>query len=130
MTLRLLFATPIYDASLSTDRSFENFRAELEAACRIEPDVAEYRYKLGLAWNDLGDSTRTIAALEVTLMRVPPDTNVHAEKLPDSKPSAKMLSIDGVAVLVEVGSGVEVLVSEGITVGKDVAVKVGRAVDV
>jgi len=35
MTLRFLFATPIYDASLSTDRSFENFRAELEAACRM-----------------------------------------------------------------------------------------------
>jgi uncharacterized protein (TIGR02466 family) len=35
MTLRLLFATPIYEASLSTARSFENFRAELEAACRM-----------------------------------------------------------------------------------------------
>jgi uncharacterized protein (TIGR02466 family) len=35
MALRLLFATPIYEASLSTDRNFENFRAELEAACRM-----------------------------------------------------------------------------------------------
>ncbi|MDB5499242.1 MAG: hypothetical protein JWP28_3273 [Phenylobacterium sp.] len=35
MALRLLFATPVYEASLSTDRSFENFRAELEAACRM-----------------------------------------------------------------------------------------------
>ncbi|THD51555.1 TIGR02466 family protein [Phenylobacterium sp.] len=35
MTLRSLFATPIYDASLSTHRSFENFRSELEAACRM-----------------------------------------------------------------------------------------------
>src|SRR4051794_40932930 len=35
MTLRFLFATPIYDASLSTDRSFENFRAELEVACKM-----------------------------------------------------------------------------------------------
>src|SRR6476619_953872 len=35
MALRPLFATPIYQASLSTDASFENFRAELEAACRM-----------------------------------------------------------------------------------------------
>jgi len=35
MAHRLLFATPIYEASLSTDRNFENFRAELEAACRM-----------------------------------------------------------------------------------------------
>src|ERR1700761_5943951 len=35
MTLRLLFATPIYDSSLSTHPSFENFRSELEADCRL-----------------------------------------------------------------------------------------------
>src|SRR5947207_897658 len=35
MALRRLFATPIYEASLSTDPDFENFRAELEAACRM-----------------------------------------------------------------------------------------------
>jgi uncharacterized protein (TIGR02466 family) len=35
MALRPLFATPIYEASLTTDPSFENFRAELEAACRM-----------------------------------------------------------------------------------------------
>src|SRR5437763_12920645 len=35
MARRLLFATPVYEASLSTDRNFENFRAELEAACRM-----------------------------------------------------------------------------------------------
>ena len=35
MALRHLFATPVYEASLSTDRKFENFRAELEAACRM-----------------------------------------------------------------------------------------------
>jgi len=38
MTLRFLFATPVYEASLSTDRTFENFRAELEAACRMLAD--------------------------------------------------------------------------------------------
>jgi uncharacterized protein (TIGR02466 family) len=35
MALRLLFATPVLEASLSTHPSFENFRAELEAACRM-----------------------------------------------------------------------------------------------
>ena len=35
MALRHLFATPVYEASLSTDRKFENFRAELEDACRM-----------------------------------------------------------------------------------------------
>jgi uncharacterized protein (TIGR02466 family) len=35
MALRSLFATPVYEASLSTHRSFENFRSELEAACQM-----------------------------------------------------------------------------------------------
>lgn len=35
MALRPLFATPIYEATLSTHREFENFNAELEAACRM-----------------------------------------------------------------------------------------------
>jgi uncharacterized protein (TIGR02466 family) len=35
MALRPLFATPIYEATLSTDRSFENFNDELEVACRM-----------------------------------------------------------------------------------------------
>jgi uncharacterized protein (TIGR02466 family) len=35
MALRPLFATPVYEASLTTERGFENFRAELEAACRM-----------------------------------------------------------------------------------------------
>jgi uncharacterized protein (TIGR02466 family) len=35
MALRLLFATPVLEVSLSTNPSFENFRAELEAACRM-----------------------------------------------------------------------------------------------
>jgi len=35
MALRPLFATPIYEASLSTAPGFEDFNAELEAACRM-----------------------------------------------------------------------------------------------
>ena len=44
--MRLLFATPVYEASLSTNRSFENFNAELEDACRML--AAEDR--AGQAW--------------------------------------------------------------------------------
>ncbi|MDE2486353.1 MAG: hypothetical protein KGO51_03065 [Alphaproteobacteria bacterium] len=35
MALRPLFATPIYEATLSTDRGFADFNDELEAACRM-----------------------------------------------------------------------------------------------
>ena len=35
MALRPLFPTPVYEATLSTDREFENFNGELEAACRM-----------------------------------------------------------------------------------------------
>ena len=46
MALRPLFATPIYEATLSTDRSFEDFNGELEDACRML--AAEDR--AGQAW--------------------------------------------------------------------------------
>lgn len=47
MTLRPLFATPVYEASLTTDRSFENFNREILNACQSlsEEDVA------GRAWS-------------------------------------------------------------------------------
>ena len=35
MTVRHLFATPVYEGALSTDREFEHFNAELEASCRM-----------------------------------------------------------------------------------------------
>ncbi len=35
MTLRTLFATEVYEASLAKDRGFEAFNAELEEACRM-----------------------------------------------------------------------------------------------
>ena len=34
MPLRPLFVTPVYEASLTTDRSFENFNADILAACQ------------------------------------------------------------------------------------------------
>jgi uncharacterized protein (TIGR02466 family) len=47
MAVRHLFATPVFEASLTTDRDFENFNAELEASCRMlaEEDAA------GRAWS-------------------------------------------------------------------------------
>lgn len=47
MALRPLFATPIYEATLSTHASFENFNSELEAGCRML--AAEDR--AGRAWS-------------------------------------------------------------------------------
>jgi uncharacterized protein (TIGR02466 family) len=47
MTLRPLFVTPIYEASLTTDRSFENFNDEMLQACReLEAEDAA-----GRAWS-------------------------------------------------------------------------------
>lgn len=46
MSLRPLFATPVYEASLTADRSFENFNAEILEACQslADEDMA------GRAW--------------------------------------------------------------------------------
>jgi uncharacterized protein (TIGR02466 family) len=47
MTLRRLFVTPIYEATLTTDRSFENFNAEILDAClALEAEDAA-----GRAWS-------------------------------------------------------------------------------
>jgi uncharacterized protein (TIGR02466 family) len=42
MMIRQLFATPLYEASLTPDRAFENFNADILAACEAlaEEDVA------------------------------------------------------------------------------------------
>ena len=46
MPLRPLFVTPVYEASLTTDRSFENFNGDILAACQLlsQEDAA------GRAW--------------------------------------------------------------------------------
>jgi len=46
MGLRNLFVTPIYEASLATDRGFAAFNAELEQACRMLADED----RAGRAW--------------------------------------------------------------------------------
>lgn len=46
MSLRPLFATPVYEASLTTDRSFENFNAEILAAC----EALAQEDRAGRAW--------------------------------------------------------------------------------
>ncbi len=47
MTVRLLFATPIYEAALGAAPGFEDFRSELEAACRMLADEDQ----AGRAWS-------------------------------------------------------------------------------
>ena len=47
MSLRPLFVTPVYEASLTTDRSFENFNAEILAACEALRDEDQ----AGRAWS-------------------------------------------------------------------------------
>ncbi|MDZ4371416.1 MAG: TIGR02466 family protein [Phenylobacterium sp.] len=46
MTLRPLFATPVYEATLTTDRSFENFNAEILEAC----EALAVEDRAGRAW--------------------------------------------------------------------------------
>lgn len=46
MALHTLFVTPIYEASLTTDRFFENFNAEILEACRM----LEAEDSAGRAW--------------------------------------------------------------------------------
>jgi uncharacterized protein (TIGR02466 family) len=47
MTLRPLFVTPVYEATLTTDRSIENFNAEILEACRL----LEAEDRAGRAWS-------------------------------------------------------------------------------
>jgi uncharacterized protein (TIGR02466 family) len=47
MPLRPLFVTPVYEASLTTDRGFEDFRAEILQACR----GLEAEDSAGRAWS-------------------------------------------------------------------------------
>ena len=47
MILRSLFATPVYEATFTTDRSFENFNSEILDACRM----LEAEDQAGRAWS-------------------------------------------------------------------------------
>jgi uncharacterized protein (TIGR02466 family) len=47
MTLRPLFATPVYEATLTTNRSFENFNREILEACLM----LEAEDQAGRAWS-------------------------------------------------------------------------------
>ena len=47
MTLRPLFATPIYEATLTTNRSFENFNREILEAC----EMLAVEDQAGRAWS-------------------------------------------------------------------------------
>jgi predicted CXXCH cytochrome family protein len=50
--------------ALSMEGRNEAALRELQAACRLAPREAEYRFKLGLAWNELGNPNEARAALE------------------------------------------------------------------
>jgi tetratricopeptide (TPR) repeat protein len=52
----------MYSAKGDTQASIH----ELDEAIRLNPKEAEYHYKLGLAWAELGDLDKTIAALRDT----------------------------------------------------------------
>jgi tetratricopeptide (TPR) repeat protein len=41
--------------------------AQMEAACQLAPREAEYRYRLGLAWNEVGNLSKTIESLEAAV---------------------------------------------------------------
>ena len=80
MTLRALFVTPLYEASLAADRGFAQLNADLEAACLMLADEDE----AGKAWcrekgyggytsyaslNDLPTRASAFAALKAKLDR-------------------------------------------------------------
>ena len=73
MALRPLFATPIYEASLSTHAAFQNFNAELEAACRML--AAEDR--AGQAWSKT--QTNNNNTTNTTQTNQPTQTNKNGE---------------------------------------------------
>lgn len=41
--------------------------AQLEAACRLAPREAEYRFKLGLAWNEAGELAKAVDSLQTAV---------------------------------------------------------------
>lgn len=44
---------------------------QLTAACQLAPSEAEYRYELGLAWNEAGDLPKTIESLQTAVQLNP-----------------------------------------------------------
>ena len=53
-----------YAATLSLAGQSSNALTQIQAACRLAPKDAENFYRLGLAWNEVGNLAQTVVALE------------------------------------------------------------------
>lgn len=56
-----------YAVALSAASRNQDAITEMETACRLAPQDAESRYRLGLAWNDAGNLPKTIESLEAAV---------------------------------------------------------------
>lgn len=89
MTLRPLFATPVYEASLTTDRSFENFNREILDACQslAEEDVAgrawsrEHGYGGYTSYASLNDLPQRMSVFDELKRRLDKHAKVFADQL-------------------------------------------------
>lgn len=89
MPLRPLFVTPVYEASLTTDRSFENFNAEILAACQslAREDRAgrawcrEHRYGGYTSYASLTDLPQRMSVFQDLKTRLDRHAKAFAEAL-------------------------------------------------
>lgn len=89
MTLRPLFVTPVYEASLTTDRSFENFNREILEACRslAEEDAAgrawcrEHGYGGYTSYASLDDLPQRMSVFDELKRKLDRHAKAFAEKL-------------------------------------------------
>ena len=89
MTLRPLFVTPVYEASLTTDRNFEDFNGEIFAACRSlsEEDASgrawcrEHAYGGYTSYASLDDLPRRMSVFGELKTRLDRHARTFAEQL-------------------------------------------------
>lgn len=89
MTMRPLFATPLYEASLTTDRNFDNFNSEILAACQgLEAeDIAgrawcrEHGYGGYTSYGSLNDLPRRMSVFADLKARLDRHAKVFAKDL-------------------------------------------------
>ncbi len=89
MPIRPLFVTPVYEASLTTDRGFENFNAEILAGCEslAQEDAAgrawcrAHRYGGYTSYASLDDLPRRMSVFAELKTRLDRHAKVFAEAL-------------------------------------------------
>lgn len=89
MTIRQLFATPVYEASLTTDRSFENFNSEILQACEAlaQEDLAgrawcrEHGYGGYTSYASLDDLPRRMSVFDDLKTRIDRHARAFAKAL-------------------------------------------------